>query len=163
MYRLDPYPYLPSTSRTAVTFDLGWMKNIGPRQAVGFSGYAMPADPTTRLGIRARYRRWLSRKASVDVSPGVILGGEDSAIEYSPPGFVLGATFNSGDLFAVMVDAEVARNSVFAEESPPFVTRVDHTDLTWRAGAKLGSGLGLAGSVVLVGLVFAVLVSGAAE
>lgn len=163
MYRLDRYPYQLSTSRLAVTFDLGWMKNLGTRHALGFSGYAMPADQTTRLGIRGRYRRWLSRSTSIDVSPGIILGGEDSAIEYDPPGFVLGGTLNAGDLIAVMVDAELARNWTFAEQDPPFTTRVTKTDVTWRAGAKLGSGLGLVGSVAIVGLVIAVLVSGGAE
>jgi hypothetical protein len=157
MYRLDRYPYRAAGSRLDLTFDLGWMKNVGTRQAIGFSGYAMPSDQTTRLGIRARYRRWLSRGVSVDVSPGVILGGEDGAIEYNPPGFVLGTTLNAGDLIAVMVDAELARNWEFAEQSPPFLTRVNHTDVTWRAGAKIGSGLGLLGSVAVVGLVIAAL------
>lgn len=160
MYRLDRYPYVGGTGRLAITFDLGWMKNVGTRHAVGFSGYAMPADPTTRLGIRARYRRWLSRSVSVDVSPGVILGGEDSGIEYDPPGFVLGTTLNAGDLIAVMVDAELARNWTFAEESPPFLTRETHTDVTWRAGAKLGSGLGLLGAAAVVGLFVYIAASG---
>ena len=162
MYRLDRYPYSRFPSRTAVTFDLGWMKNVGTRHAVGFSGYAMPSDETTRLGIRGRYRRWLSPSLSVDISPGVILGGEDGGTNYDPPGAVLGVTLNTGDLFAVMIDTELARSWEFASEDPPFTTRVNHTDLTWRAGAKIGSGLGFVGSLVLVGLVIAILVSGAA-
>lgn len=162
MYRLDRYPYSRFPSRTAVTFDLGWMKNVGTRHAVGFSGYAMPSDETTRLGIRGRYRRWLSPSLSVDISPGVILGGEDGGTNYDPPGAVLGVTLNTGDLFAVMIDTELARSWEFASEDPPFTTRVNHTDLTWRAGAKIGSGLGFVGSLVLVGLVVAILVSGAA-
>jgi hypothetical protein len=163
MYRMDRYPYSRFPSRTAVTFDLGWMKNVGTRHAVGFSGYAMPADQTTRLGIRGRYRRWLSPRLSVDVSPGVILGGEDGGTNYDAPGAVLGVTLNSGDLVAVMVDTELARSWEYATEDPPFTTRVNHTDFTWRAGAKIGSGLGLVGSLVLVGLGVAILVSGAAE
>jgi hypothetical protein len=162
MRRLDRYPFPSRTSRTAVTFDLGWMKNVGTRHAIGFSGYAMPGDQT-RLGIRARYRRWLSRGLSVDVSPGVILGGEDSGANYDAPGFVLGTTLNAGDLFAVMIDTELARYWEFAEDSPPFVTRVNHTDVTYRAGAKIGSGLGLVGSAVLVGLVIVLVAGGAAD
>jgi len=162
MYRLDRYPYSRFPSRTAVTFDLGWMKNVGTRHAVGFSGYAMPADQTTRLGIRGRYRRWLSPSLSVDVSPGVILGGEDGGTNYDPPGAVLGVTLNSGDLFAVMIDTELARSWEFASEDPPFTTRITHTDVTWRAGAKIGSGLGFVGSLVLVGLVIAIVASGEA-
>ena len=139
------------------------MKNVSTRSAVGFSGYAMPSDETTRLGIRGRYRRWLSRRLSLDVSPGVILGGEDAALNYDAPGYVLGATLNAGDLIAVMVDAEVARSWTFAEEDPPFLTRETHTDVTWRAGAKIGSGLGLAASVGLIALVIVALSSGSFE
>jgi len=162
MYRLDRYPYSRFPSRTALTFDLGWMKNVGTRHAVGFSGYAMPADQTTRLGIRGRYRRWLSPSLSVDVSPGVILGGEDGGTNYDPPGAVLGVTLNAGDLFAVMIDTELARSWEFASEDAPFTTRITHTDVTWRAGAKIGSGLGFVGSLVLVGLVIVLVASGEA-
>jgi hypothetical protein len=88
--RIDDYPYAGGGPGIEFSFDLGWMKNISERGAVGFSGYALVSDFTTRLGIRARYRRWLSRKTSIDISPGVLLGGEDGAIEYDPPGFVLG-------------------------------------------------------------------------
>ena len=162
MYRLDRYPYFRFPSRTALTFDVGWMKNVGARHAVGFSGYAMPSDQTTRLGIRGRYRRWLSPSLSVDVSPGVILGGEDGGTNYDPPGAVLGVTLNSGDLFAVMIDTEFARSWEFASEDPPFTTRITHNDVTWRAGAKIGSGLGFVGSLALVGLVIVVVATGGA-
>lgn len=163
MQRLDPYPWKFGGSRLAITFDLGWMKNVSTRSAVGFSGYAMPGDETTRLGIRGRYRRWLGDRLSVDVSPGVILGGENAGTNYDAPGYVLGATLNAGDLVAVMVDAEVARSWTFAEEDPPFLTRETHTDVTWRVGGKVGSGLGLAASAVVVGLVILLLTSGSFE
>jgi len=150
--RIDDYPYVGGDSRIAFSFDLGWMRNISERGAVGFSGYALVSDPTTRMGIRARYRRWLSRKTSIDISPGVLLGGEDSGIEYDPPGFVLGATLNAGDLVALTVDAEYARNLDLVHDTPPFQWE-KRTDVAWRAGAKLGSGLGLLGTAGLFGLV----------
>ena len=121
----------------------------------------MPSDETTRLGIRGRYRRWLSRRLSLDVSPGVILGGEDAALNYDAPG-VLGATLNAGDLIAVMVDAEVARAGRSRRRIRPS-SRERPTDVTWRAGAKIGSGLGLAASVGLIALVIVALSSGSFE
>jgi hypothetical protein len=157
--RIDDYPYLGGGSRTAVSFDLGWMKNISEKGAIGFSGYALVSDPTTRLGIRARYRRWLSRSTSIDISPGVLLGGEDSAIEYDPPGFVLGTTLNAGDLVALTVDAEYAKNLDLVHDTPPLQWE-KRTDVAWRAGAKLGSGLGLLGAAGLFGLVLAIGLSG---
>jgi len=160
--RIDDYPYLGGDSRTQISFDLGWMKNISASDAAGFSGYALIAGPTTRLGFRARYRRWLSQRTSIDVSPGVLLGGEDSAIEYDPPGFVLGATLNAGDLVALMVDAEYARNRDLIHDTPPLQWQ-ERTDVAWRAGAKLGSGLGLLGAAGLFGLVLAIGLSGGFE
>ena len=150
--RIDDYPYLGGDSRIQFSFDLGWMKNISANSAAGFTGYALVSDPTTRLGIRARYRRWLSRKTSIDVSPGVLLGGEDSGIEYDPPGFVLGATLSAGDLVALTVDAEYARNRDLVHDTPPLQWE-KRTDVSWRAGAKLGSGLGLLGAASLFGLI----------
>ena len=157
--RIDDYPYGGDDSRIQFSFDLGWMKNISPRDAVGGSGYAVVSDPTTRLGLRARYRRWLSRGSSIDVSPGVLLGGEDSAIEYDPPGFVLGATLNAGDLVALTVDAEYAKNLDLVHDTPPLQWE-KRTDVAWRAGAKLGSGLGLLGAAGLFGLVLYIGLSG---
>ena len=160
--RIDDYPFRGSDSRIQFSFDLGWMKNISENGAAGFSGYALVSDPTSRLGIRGRYRRWLSRKTSIDVSPGVLLSGEDSGIEYDPPGFVLGATLNAGDLVALTIDTEVARNRDLVQETPPFQWE-KRTDVTWRAGAKFGSGLGLLGAAGFVGLVIYIVASGAAD
>ena len=150
--RIDDYPYGRGDSRIALSFDFGWMKNISENGAVGFSGYALAGDPTSRMGVRARYRRWLSRRTSIDVSPGVLLGGEDSAIEYDPPGFVLGATLNAGDLVAFMVDAEFARNRDLVHDTLPLQWE-NRSEVAWRAGAKLGSGLGVLATAALFGLV----------
>jgi len=159
LVRLDEYPYRGSDSRLAFTFDLGYMKNISDREAVGLTGYALLSDPTTRLGVRARYRRWIKRRLSVDVTPGIILGGEDNAIEYAPPGFVLGAAINAGDLFSVTVDAEYARNRDLVHDTPPLEWN-DRSDVAWRAGARLGSGLGLLGAAGLFGLILYIGLSG---
>lgn len=157
--RIDHYPYIGGDSRMAFSFDLGWMKNISESGAVGFSGYALVSDPTSRLGLRARYRRWLSRRTSIDISPGILLSGEDSGIEYDPPGFVLGTTLNAGDLVALTVDAEYAKNLDLVHDTPPLQWE-KRTDVAWRAGAKLGSGLGLLGTAGLFGLVLAIGLSG---
>ena len=160
--RIDDYPYSGGDSPIQISFDLGWMKNISPNSAAGFSGYALLFDPTTRLGIRGRYRRWLSRKTSIDISPGVLVSGEDSGIEYDPPGFVLGATLNAGDLVAVTIDAEYARNLDLVRDTLPFQWE-KRTDIAWRAGAKLGSGLGLLGAAGVVGLIVYIVASGVAD
>jgi len=160
--RLDDYPFQRGTSWAGVTFDLGWMKNVSTTSAVGFSGYALSSDPSQRFGIRARYRRWLSRNTSIDLSPGILLSGEDNLIDYDPPGVVAGATLNAGDLVALTVEGEYSRFKDYGSGPGP-VTAQGRSDMTWRAGAKLGSGLGLTGGLALVGLTILIVAGGGFE
>lgn len=157
--RLDEYPFQKGASRIAITFDAGWMKNVSERDAVGVSGHALTSDPMQRIGIRARYRRWLSRSVAFDVTPGVLLSGEDNLIDYDPPGFVLGAALNAGDLAAVTVETEYSRYRDYGSATIPLTART-RSDVTWRAGAKLGSGLGVLGAAALAGLVLYIGLSG---
>jgi hypothetical protein len=146
LYRLDDYPFPVDIDHLAFSFDVGWMKNLDRRRAVGVTGYALVNDDFTRFGIRPRYRRWLSQHTSLDISPGILLAGEDPDITYDPPGFILGVTANAEDLIAVTVETEYSRYSTYdvftGESGAP-------TDWTVRGGAKLGSGLGVVGTAVL--------------
>jgi hypothetical protein len=146
LYRLDDYPFPVDVEPLVFSFDVGWMKNLDRRRAVGVTGYALANDDFTRFGIRPRYRRWLSQNTSLDISPGILLAGEDPDITYDPPGFVFGVTANAQDLIAVTLEAECARYrtyDVFTGESGA------PTDWTVRGGAKLGSGLGVVGAAIL--------------
>jgi hypothetical protein len=163
LYTIDDYPFAGGGSRLALTFDAGWMKNLSARHAVGFTGYAAVSDDVTRLGIRPRYRRWLSRTSSVEVSPGILLSGEDTAIDYDPPGFIVGATVNHRDLIALTLETEYSRYRVYVYGEPP-VTSYQHTsDWTVRGGAKLGSALGVAGTAALFAFFLYLATSGAFE
>jgi len=162
LYRMDEYPFSGMDWRVALTFDLGYMKTLSPKTAVGATGYALLHDDITRLGIRPRYRRWLSRDISIDISPGILLGGEDSNADYDPPGFVFGVTGNMGDLVALTLETEYSRYRVY-NNIPPDFSYYHTSDWTIRGGAKLGSGLGLAGGAAYIGLLILVLASGAAE
>jgi hypothetical protein len=159
LYRLDDYPFQGDPSRIVLTFDVGWMKNLSQRNAVGVTGSAIVGD-ATRLGIRPRYRRWLSKGTSLDVSPGILLSGEDPGIDYVAPGFVLGASLNEGDLVALTLETEYAR---YREYQYPSLSYQDRSDWTLRGGAKLGSGLGLAGGAAFVALIVVVIASGLGE
>ncbi len=161
LYRLDEYDYPGMDWRVVLTFDAGYMKNLSLKDAVGVTGYALLNDDITRLGIRPRYRRWLSHDTSIDISPGILLSGEDAAIDYDPPGFVLGVTGNLRDLLALTVETEYSRYRDYG--GGPGVDYQTQSDWTIRGGAKLGSGLGLAGAAAYLGLLIAVLASGAAE
>jgi len=157
--RLDHASSEPD-SRIVVMFDLGWMKNVSRREAIGFSGYALSGD-TSRLGLRGRYRRWLSRHTAIDISPGILLSGENSAIDYDPPGFVVGASANLGDLIALTLEAEWSHYRDYGSGlSTSYDTR---SEVSWRGGAKLGSALGVAGSAVLFGLLIYIVSTGLLE
>ena len=162
LVRLDENPYYERASRIAYVFDVGWMKNISPRDAVGFTGYALVSDPTQRLGLRARYRRWLSSGTSIDVSPGILLSGEGDGGEYSLPGFALGATVNAGDLIGLTADVEWSRTQDLVHDTLPLEWR-SRSDVAWRVGGKLGSSLGLVGGALFVGLIIVVIASGATD
>jgi hypothetical protein len=162
LYRMDEYDYPGMDWRVVLTFDAGYMKNVSLKDAVGVTGYALLNDDITRLGIRPRYRRWLSHDTSIDISPGILLSGEDAAIDYDPPGFVLGVTGNLKDLVALTVETEYSRYRDYGDV-PGEVGYQTQSDWTIRGGAKLGSGLGLAGAAAYLGLLILVLASGAAE
>jgi hypothetical protein len=162
LYRMDEYDFPGMDWRVVLTFDAGYMKNLSTKGAVGVTGYALVNDDITRLGIRPRYRRWLSHDTSIDISPGILLSGEDAAIDYDPPGFVLGVTGNMKDLIALTLETEYSRYRDYGT-APGEVGYQTHSDWTIRGGAKLGSGIGLAGAAAFLGLLILVAANVAAE
>jgi len=53
--------------------ELGWLQRIDRRSALGAAVFAVAGSDDPRLGARLRYRRWLSRRFSVDAGLGTIL------------------------------------------------------------------------------------------
>ena len=91
--------------------DLGVMRNVGRHIALGGNFYVGFDDRRTRLGPKARARFWLNRTLSVDLAPGVLLGGSDDWYGHAEfPGFVGEATFSVGDV--VMLTGEIESISV---------------------------------------------------
>jgi hypothetical protein len=135
-----------------VAGDLGWMKNISERAAVGGTAHARfsPGDEYARAGVRARYRRWLGRN-SVDLSPGIILVSRDTnTLEYYPPGFAASATFNLGAVAGLTLEADYGRYSRLELVPLGAYERRRFTDVTWRAGWKLGGVPGTIGMVPFI-------------
>ena len=138
-------PVTPAESTNplgVIAGDLGWMRNISDRAAVGGTAHARIGigDDYARAGVRARYRRWLGRSTSVDLSPGVILANkDDNQLGYQLPGLVASATLNLGDLAALSLEADYGRYSRQVFVPPGVYDRRRFTEVTWRAGWKLGS------------------------
>lgn len=136
--------------KTLVFFDGGWMKNVAARSALGASVFWEGGDDYSRGGLRLRYRRWLGSRTSLELSPGIVLGGND---EYDPPGFIGQAAFNAADVVSVVVEGEAARYRYLEDSggSRLSATRLDET--TFRAGLRVGSHPGLAGILLMSVLV----------
>jgi hypothetical protein len=109
LYRLSPETSNPA--RWYLAADLGWMKNIGAGAAVGVSVFAGPefGFEEVNYGVRARYRRWLSERSSIDVSAGTVFG---TVANVGGPGFSGAVDLNLDDLFLATFLLEYADTSV---------------------------------------------------
>jgi hypothetical protein len=107
---------------------------------VGLTG--ITSTDANRLGIRGRYRRWISRAVGLDATAGlVVAGGGDLYDTITLPGLLAGVGIQA--LGVVGVTAEM-------EE-----TRWSHGGSTtqWRIGGHLGSEVGVLGAAFL-GILF---------
>jgi hypothetical protein len=87
--------------------DWGAMVNVGEKDAVGGSVFASFDRAGLTLGPAARYRRWLSASASVEVAVGTPLVSSTGAIQ---PGSLFGlAKWSPNDWFSVAARPELAR------------------------------------------------------
>ena len=135
----------------AFVADLGLMKSISELAAVGGTAHARLGGDYARAGVRGRYRRWLGRSTSVDLSPGIILVNKDESFrtDYLPPGVVAGAALNLGDLFAFSLEAEYGRYSV-TEYVGTEINRSRSSHVTWLAGWRTGSVPGSVGMILFI-------------
>lgn len=68
-----------SESETQFGWELGYMRNVSSRWAVGAAAFFNSDDWRSQLGIKPRVRYWLGRQSSIDLAAGPILKtfGED--------------------------------------------------------------------------------------
>jgi len=84
-----------SSERYYGSFDLGLEHNVSDATALGGSVFVGGDNARGQFGVRARVRRWLSKSASVDLAPGLILAGkEEKSADLIGPAPVLRATLN---------------------------------------------------------------------
>jgi hypothetical protein len=137
--------------------DVGGMKNVGSRAAVGASGFWESGSDHNRGGVRLRYRRWRGDRLSVEFAPGVVLAGNDA---YDAPGFIGQAALNVGDLMSVVVEGEHERYTLtpwYWNGSSTVPGPTQHaSNTTLRVGLRAGSYLG-AGTMLLAGIGIAAL------
>jgi len=123
-------------------YALGWMRNIGPRMALGgevFGG----SDGHARGGVAARARRWLSPKASVDLVVGVHLVGNASSQEIKTGSPTVQLRVSRSDLVAIV--ASIDRLALRCDFGCEFVRDPNTTRTRAFLGLEVGSGLGVVG------------------
>jgi hypothetical protein len=129
--------------RWLLTGEIGHMVNLGRRNAIGGTISGAFDDRGSRVAIKARGRRWLSKTVAADLGLGVILAGEDNSYEASFPAFTGYVGLMTGDLigFGVWVDA------IPAKPKPEISSEPIGTDVAVYAGIKGGGYVGLVGGI----------------
>lgn len=140
-------------------WELGRMANRDERTALGWTVHLGADDNGTRLGARVRARRWLGRRTSLELAPGVVAAASDNILDVRIPGLTAQGSLNLADVGALVVQVELLRYTV----GEPFRERVrprgaEGVDVAWYVGARAGSHAGLAATSALA-VVFIVAMS----
>lgn len=140
------------------TWELGGMKNRGTRNALGAALFVEGSDEGGAWGLRPRYRRWLNPKTTLDLAPGIAIGGDRNLT----PGFSGHVALNFADYFALTSTIRVARRYEYVPATlspagyPLSYTEVPSIRAAWFGGARLGA---LPGTIVGVAIPTAVIVT----
>ena len=146
-----------SAERYYGSFDAGLEHNVADATALGGSLFAGFDGVRSQLGVRARVRRWLSNRASLDLAPGLVLGGkEEKGSDLLGPALILRASLNLSASFGVTAQTFETRR-----QRPQRVEKERATYVGAQLNSKAGSvGLGL---VLVVATVVAVAVVSSAD
>ncbi len=137
---------------TMLSLELGYMRNLSTKNAIGLGIIGMAGDQVSKLAVRGRYRRWLSHSVGLDGALGLtVAAGEEYGYYAILPGIIGSVGVQAGGLVGVTLEAEQTRYRD-GSESP--------SEGQVRLRGELGTGLGVAGTVVLVILGIAVVASG---
>jgi hypothetical protein len=94
-----------------VSWEAGYLHNLGTRSAIGAALRVAADDDGHRFASVLRYRQWLGSTWSVDLAPGLLLGGSMNQTMLSFPSATGGVALNWGDRVAVVVGADQLRRS----------------------------------------------------
>jgi hypothetical protein len=90
-------------------WNAGYLRSVGPRSALG-AAFKLTADGDGhRFGPVLRYRQWLGPTWSLDLAPGMLLGGKDNFAILRFPSATADVTINWGDRVGVTLGADRLR------------------------------------------------------
>lgn len=141
-------PGLPTASRRPPwvnDWELGAMRNIGTRSAVGLTAVVnYDEDERAFVGARPRFRRWISQSAAVDLSGGILFPWNQHAKDQDSPLISLRAGIMWKDLFGFSAGLESMRIGV---------GQFRRTETTLVAGLRFGSYAGIPMGGFMIGLI----------
>ena len=133
----------PRRSDMYYSGELGWMVNVAARSAIGGAvQYGVDEDSNYRIGVKPRYRRWLTDATSIDVAAGLLLRGDGFAF----PGFTGHVAINFAQIAGLGIQIEEYDEPLWAKSG------VD-VHLMGRVGAQWGVATGVL--VAVLGLLVA--------
>jgi hypothetical protein len=113
------------------TWELGRMSHLSAKTAMGATLLiGVDGNDMVRFGVKPRYRRWLDKKTSLDIAPGILISGSEP-LKSRLPGFTTHVGLNFEDIVMLYGQMEIHRLENYG------------TDVAWYSGVKLGSSAGL--------------------
>ena len=150
---------LQSGPVNAVYWELGLMKRVNARSAIGVSAYATYDDTEFRRtigGVKVRARRWLSEAVTLDASAGLLVVTSGDRDPGEPrlklPGFTSRIDIGLGDWIGAVGGVDIYGLDIPATIIEPGISRLKDEHHTWYGGVRLGKFPG-----VIAGIAVAVL------
>jgi hypothetical protein len=138
-----------------VASDFGFMKNFRGRSALGLTAFGATDADRSRAGVRLRYRRWLSPKTALDLSPGLLVIGSNNgpiSADINYPSFMATASISYASRVSVFAGVECLRTNDRYDFFTNAAPRGKSIETVFWAGVSGGSEVGLAGFAALLGL-----------
>lgn len=133
--------------KTHLSWDLGLMRNLNEKHALGGSVFVALDGGGSRLGIKPRYRYWFNQNTSLDISGGVLLANSSDFTK--TPGYLLGASLGYKDYFSLMTQIDVIpyEGTIFLPGGTLKDTKKNR--VSGYVGAKLGSKYAITGTALV--------------
>ncbi len=138
-------------SGTLFSWELGRMRNVGSRYALGVAAFADVGTPSSGIGVRPRLRLWLTGSNSIDIAPGAVVVGSNTG-----PAFSGHMAFNLADYAALTVHLVGVRDETYALGPNSRLLRTGtSTHAVVFAGGRLGSIPGTIAGILFPAAAFA--------
>lgn len=150
-YPISQPDFIGNENRPCLTIDIGLMRNVGKRSALGLTAYFSAHESTVRQGIRVRYRHWLGHRLALDISPVGLFAGKTEDVDRRSTGFISSVALNVSDLMAVTIGLVAERySSEYYDNSSAKWKSIHTSGTSLYAGLTGGTYAGIVGAAVII-------------